>query len=242
MQPDLEALLKVQQHDDGIREIEREKAAISPRLASLNKASSRMEAEVASLEATLQKETAKQRKLELDVAEHRARHDKNVEILNNAQKLKEATAAAAQVESARKVLADEESVLHALNRRISDLSSALAATSEALEALKLSQADERAQLDAESALIDARIRDAMVFRDAEAAKVPASLLSRYDRVSTRRKSQAVFALRNFTCGSCDTAIPLQRRPKMLVGRQIEVCEACGVLLYLAAPEEAKPTE
>ena len=46
-----------------------------------------------------------------------------------------------------------------------------------------------------------------------------------------RPEQALFALRGPSCGHCDTAIPLQRRNIMAGTGQIEVCEACGVLLY-----------
>lgn len=241
MHPDLEALLAVQQHDEAIREIERQKESIAPRRASLDNARKRVEEEIARTDATLAKETERHRALESRITEHRLRHEKNVEILNHAHRLKEATAAAAQVETARRVLAEEESELHALNRRIVDLRTALTAAKESLEALDTSQAAERSAIDREMETIDGRIRQAMATRNEVARAVPAPLLSKYDRVSKRRRTQVVFALRNFSCGSCDTAIPLQRRPAMQVSQQIEVCEACGVLLYLEpkpAPVEA----
>lgn len=239
MHPDLEALLAVQRHDDVIRDIERQKESLAPRRASLDQARKRVEEEIARSDATLAKEIERHRALESRIVEHRLRHEKNVEILNHAHRLKEATAAAAQVETARRVLADEESEAHALNRRIVDLRNALAASKESLESLQQSQAEERGQLDAEAATIDGRIRDAMAVRNETARAVPASLLSKYDRINTRRRTQVVFPLRNFSCGNCDTAIPLQRRPGLQVSHQIEVCEGCGVLLYL---EQAKAAE
>jgi predicted nucleic acid-binding Zn-ribbon protein len=237
--PDLQALLAVQGHDEIIRDIERQKESLTPRRASLDHARKRAEDEITRTESILGKELERHRALESRIAEHRVRHEKNVEILNHAHRLKEATAAAAQVETARRVLAEEESELLALNRRIIDLRSALAASKEALTSLEVSQADERSEIDREWATIDARIREATEVRNHAARDVPASLLSKYERVNTRRKSQVVFALRNFSCGNCDTAIPLQRRPAMHVSQQIEVCEACGVLLYL---EPNKPAE
>ena len=47
----------------------------------------------------------------------------------------------------------------------------------------------------------------------------------------RKGERAIFALRGPSCGHCDTAIPLQRRNQMIGTGLIEVCEACGVLLY-----------
>ena len=238
MHPDLEALLAVQRHDEAIRDIERQKDSLAPRLASLNNARKRVEDEIARTETTLAKETERHRALESRIAEHRSRHEKNVEILNHAHRLKEATAAAAQVETARRVLAEEESELLALNRRIIDLRSALAASKESLVDLETPQQPERSALEGEAASIDGTIREAMVVRNEAARAVPAALLSKYDRVNSRRRTQVVFALRNFSCGNCDTAISMQRRPAMQVSHQIEVCEQCGVLLYL----EPKPVE
>ena len=165
MHPDLEALLAVQRHDEAIRDIERQKDSLAPRLASLNNARKRVEDEIARTETTLAKETERHRALESRIAEHRSRHEKNVEILNHAHRLKEATAAAAQVETARRVLAEEESELLALNRRIIDLRSALAASKESLVDLETTQQPERSALEGEAASIDGTIREAMVVRN-----------------------------------------------------------------------------
>jgi predicted nucleic acid-binding Zn-ribbon protein len=51
-------------------------------------------------------------------------------------------------------------------------------------------------------------------------------------VQARRRTIVVFQLHDdFSCGSCDTAIPLQRRLPMSTGTIIEPCEGCGCLLY-----------
>jgi hypothetical protein len=80
--------------------------------------------------------------------------------------------------------------------------------------------------DAHEALADARAKRAQT-----ASHVPKTILTKYDRIRGRRGEQAIFALRGPSCGHCDTAIPLQRRNQMIGTGQIEVCEACGVLLY-----------
>jgi hypothetical protein len=57
------------------------------------------------------------------------------------------------------------------------------------------------------------------------------MLSTYDRVRTRRRSETVFPLRGPSCSACDTAIPTQRRAAMAASGALEMCEGCGVLLY-----------
>ncbi len=112
-----------------------------------------------------------------------------------------------------------------------------AAAKEAAEALDVEQVGARKALETERAGFGKRIADAQAKRAASAAKVSAGLLARYDRMNTRRKGQAVFALRNFSCGQCDTSVSMQRRPALSSGQIIETCEGCGVLLYF----EAAPT-
>jgi predicted nucleic acid-binding Zn-ribbon protein len=64
-----------------------------------------------------------------------------------------------------------------------------------------------------------------------AAHVESAVLQKYDRIRARRRAQALFALDNGACSCCDTAVPMQRRSRMASTGVIEVCEACGVLLY-----------
>ena len=135
MNPELEALLVVQQDDDVIRDIEARRDAFAPRLAALDKARQRAVDEIAKLESALSRELERSRALEALMVDHRQRHEKNLAVLDQAHKLKEATAAMAQVETARRVLADEESEMLALTRRIGELQLALETARAALGAL-----------------------------------------------------------------------------------------------------------
>lgn len=239
--PELEALLVVQADDAVIREIEGRLAALMPRMARLDALQQRAAEEVARAEASLEREVAKQRALDARIAEHRERHDKNVEILNQAQKLRDATAAASQVESARRALADEESEALSVSRRVLDLRTALTAHREVLEQMSTEQAEARRTLGAERAVIDTELQAALKTRAVSSAKVSPGLLSKYERVSQRRRKDVVIELRDFCCSACDTAIPLQRKVPMSSGMYIEPCEACGVLLYYRAAPVEQPS-
>ena len=240
MNTELQALLIVQQHDEVVRAIEARRDALAPRLATLDKARKRAADEVSRTEGALERELEKQRAIEARLVEHKIRHDKYVEVLNSAQKLKEVTAAAAQVESARKVLADEESESLAISRRVVDLRNALAVHREVLERTSSDQEAARSTLAAEIAVIDKELGVARAKRNKSSEGVGKSLLSKYDRVQSRRRTIVVFQLHDdFSCGSCDTSIPLQRRLPMSSGAIIEPCEGCGCLLYyIPAPPAA----
>jgi predicted nucleic acid-binding Zn-ribbon protein len=146
--------------------------------------------------------------------------------------LKEATAAMAQVESARRIIAEDESELTAMNRRLTELRSTVQASEASLTSIEGEQAQAREEIDRERGEIDSALAEAKVEREGKTGNVSRALLGKYDRIRTRR-TKALYPLRGESCGNCDTAIPMQRRNQMAVNGPIDVCEACGVLLYRA---------
>ena len=231
MHQDLEALLAVQADDDVIDGLEGRLRALGPRLAELERRRKSVAAQLANAETSTAADERKHRELEGRLADHKQRQERNLAHLDSVKRMREATAAMAQVEQARKILIEEESELHALARRVADGHKAIAAHRDALADEDKAQADERETLAAERARIEAELAEARAKRAQTASHVPKTILAKYDRIRTRRGEQAIFALRGPSCGHCDTAIPLQRRNQMIGTGQIEVCEACGVLLY-----------
>lgn len=233
---DLQALLRVQEDDEAIRAIEARRDSLGPRVIAMDKARQRAIDDAARNETALQRELDRLHALEERMTEHKARHERNLDVLNQAHKLKEATAAMAQVEAARKVLAEEESELLALTRRIAELRSVATASRDAATALDQAQVAERAAIATERASIDGEIAAARAKREESAKGVSPTLLNRYDRVQTRRRAAVLYPLGpGFSCGSCDTALAMQRRPSMASGTNIETCEGCGSLLYMPVP-------
>jgi predicted nucleic acid-binding Zn-ribbon protein len=99
--------------------------------------------------------------------------------------------------------------------------------------LETAQTQARESLSADRQELEERLADARRIREQKAKEVPRSLLSRYDRIRSRKRVHAVFPLRGHSCGHCDTMIPLQRRSVMAGTGATEICEGCGVMLYAA---------
>ncbi len=96
------------------------------------------------------------------------------------------------------------------------------------------QAEARASIESDRNAIEAQLTTERARREQVARDVPRTLLSRYEKVRSRRRSETVFPLRGQSCSACDTAIPTQRRAEMAATGALEMCEGCGALLY--APE------
>jgi predicted nucleic acid-binding Zn-ribbon protein len=227
----LEALLALQDQDEVIDRLQERVDALAPRLAALDTA---RDGAVRALDETrtlVEGEERRQRDLEGRIADHRQRQDRNLAHLDAVKRLREATAAMAQVEAGRKVLTEEETELRALVVRVADGHTSIKRQEQALVDLDAAQEEARAAIAGERGSLDGELAAASTARRVIADKVEGSLLQKYDRIRRRRRSQAVFPLNGSACSCCDTAVPVQRRKMMATTGAIEVCEACGVLLY-----------
>lgn len=227
----LDALLALQAQDDVVDALRARLDELEPRLAELDQVRQRAIKTLEETRAGVDADERRQRELEGRIADHRQRHEKNQAHLDAVKRMREATAAMLQVEAGRKLLIEEENELRALVGRVADGHASLKRQEAALSELDASQADARAEIEAERAELGGEYAAASGARKSLAADVEAVLLTKYDRIRNRRRSQALYALDNGACSCCDTAVPVQRRSMMASTGVIEVCEACGVLLY-----------
>jgi predicted nucleic acid-binding Zn-ribbon protein len=230
MQEEVEALLALQEDDLKIREIENQIRLLDPQLADLDKKRDQAAAALTRAQTAVQAEEKKQRELHGRLAQHKQMQERNLHQLEDVKRMREATAATAQVESTRRLMAEDESELAILGRRIAEMNATIAASKQALAAVEEEQQAARPEIESKRSALQSQLDDAKRDRNGKAVSVSRPMLGKYDRIRGKR-TQALYALRGGSCGNCDTAVPLQRRNIMAGSGQIEVCEACGVLLY-----------
>ena len=230
MQQEVESLLALQVDDLKIREIESQIRALDPQLAEFDKRREQVLAALAKAEIALATEEKKRGELQARLAQHKQMQERNLHQLEDVKRMREATAATAQVESTRRLMAEDEGELAILGRRIAEMNSAIVASKQALAAVEHEQQELRPEIESKRAALLSQLDDAKRDRTGRSVAVSRPMLGKYDRIRGKRP-QALYALRGGSCGNCDTAVPLQRRNMMAVSGEIEVCEACGVLLY-----------
>lgn len=229
--PDVVALLDVQADDAEIYEIEQGLEALAPRLKALAEARDRELGAVAQARHELDLEERRHRELQARVGQHRQLHEKHQAQLDTIANARQATAAMAQLEQTRKMISDAERELDALARRVAELRRTVEDRERSVHALEREQETARASLDSDRAALETRLAEARSRRTTKADRVPRSLLSRYDRIRTRKRDHTIVPLRGPSCSHCDTMLPMQRRAAMAGTGNVEVCEGCGVLLY-----------
>jgi predicted nucleic acid-binding Zn-ribbon protein len=228
---DVAALLAVQDDDVAIHELEKHLAELAPRVSAM--AAERDKALAALQQARQAAEAEEKRRHEVAerVAQHRAVQEKNQSALNSVTSMREATAATAQLEQSKRMIDEDERELAQIGQRLVEANRLVDERERTAADLERAQSQARASLAADQQNLEAQLVDARRVRNDKARAVPRTLLSRYDRIRSRKRVRAVYPLRGQSCGHCDTMIPLQRRSVMSGTGATEICEGCGVMLY-----------
>ena len=231
MTPDVQSLLAVQREDLEIYGLEERLAALAPRLAALEKEHVRASQELERATKSVASEEARHREAQLRIDTHRQLVERSQRAYESVTSPREANAAMAQLEQTKRMVDDSEREASQIQGRINEMRHNVADLEKKLADVEHRQADTRAALDKERAELEAQIATDRAKRDQTAQAVPRSMLSKYERVRTRRRAETVFPLRGSSCSACDTAIPTQRRAAMAATGSLEMCEGCGALLY-----------
>ena len=232
MSTDLESLLALQADDVVIHALEERLGALEPRILLLDQRKQRTLDAIARTSVAVAAEEKKQAWLRDKLAEHKLLIERNQAQMDAVKTMKQATAAVAQMEQARKIVAGEESDLLAINRRLEELRGVLSGQHHELAGVEAEQEAARSEVASERVAIDGELADAKAKRATAAMLVPEGLRSKYDRIrGGKKRTEAVFAMSGMSCGNCDTAIPMQRRHVMNNTGAIDLCEGCGVLMY-----------
>src|SRR5687768_16741987 len=186
MQTDVEVLLALQADDTEINELESRLRALEPRMTALDRKRENALSALARARGAVESEERRQRDPNTKVAAHKQMQERNLAQLDAVKRLKEATAAMAQVESARRIIAEDESELQAIQRRLTEMRSTVQTAESGLADIEAEQATAREEIDKERTEIDASLTAARAERDGKTTGVPRPLLGKYDRIRTRR--------------------------------------------------------
>lgn len=233
MHPDVAALLAVQDDDVVINDLETRLAELMPRLDAMTKERDKALAALQQARKVAETEEKRRQDVAARVSQHRALQDKNQAALNSVTSMREATAATAQLEQARRMIDEDERELSAIGQRLVEANRMVSERERVASELETAQNTARASLSVDQKDLEEKLVNARQDREKKTKLVPRSLLSRYDRVRSRKRIHAIFPLRDNSCGNCDTMLPLQRRSVMVNTGGTEICEGCGVMLYAA---------
>jgi predicted nucleic acid-binding Zn-ribbon protein len=228
---DLEALLKLQEKDKTVMDIEEELGSVDPVLEDLDGELAKVEANAATARKRMEEADTRRGELESKIESYRVMQERRRQRLEWVRGAKEASALMAELDLARSVMAKEEAEWLRSADRVQEAERVTTEAEQALEELKLAQAPKREEMAAKRAECEDRLAAAMREREAATKNVKSTFLDLYERIRQGRAPLVLYALQGGACGYCYTAVPLNRRQKILNGQTVEACEACGVLIY-----------
>ena len=229
--PDVAALLAVQEDDLAIDALEIKLVALRPRIDQMSKDRDKAGAALQQAKQAADAEERRRAEIAERVAQHKSLYDKNQAALNHIASMKEATAATAQLEQAKRMIDEDERELTTIGQRLQEANRSVLDRERVADELAAAQEQARSSLSVDQAEIEGQLESARKDRTAKVQKVPRSLLSQYERIRSRKRTHVVFPLNGASCGNCDTMIPMQRRSTMTGSAKTEICEGCGVMLY-----------
>lgn len=233
MHPDLPKLLAVQGKDRLLSEAIAGRDALAAERAGLDAALDQARHRIAQANKALAESAKRRDEREVKLSAQRAMQEKRRARLDQERSPRVAAQLMADVETARGMLAQEESEWLRAAEDATQREAAVRAAETHLAELEENQAAERAALAEREAEAGTSFDAAQADRNAAAAGLDRALRQRYDRLHRSKNSQVLVPAVNATCTACYTAIPSSRLGQLQAdGILLDGCEMCGAMLYL----------
>lgn len=232
MLPELESLLELQRRDTLLMDAKRRKEAIPARRESLRGALAAAKADLDHAKKALDAARAGRRVFEKEVESFQAEAAKLERQLLDVKTNQEYTAMRHQIGGVKQKSSDVETKIlesyEAEEKQVAAVKSAEKRVAE--EEARLKQGE--AAMDQEAAALEQTLAALAQDRDAVRPRVPAPVLTRYDRLAGARDGVAVAEVRKGACGACFRSLTPHAMQEARKGEAIMICEACGrILVY-----------
>jgi len=235
MHPDLVKLIDLQAKDAEVAAREQRLTALKGETAGLDEALKRARELLEKARQAAADGQRRRDELETKIESYRILQDRRRLRLEQVRKPKDATTLMTELDLAQSVMAKEENDWVRSADMVIQLEVKVQDAERNLEAVEAAQGPERAEVARRRAVLEADRDAARRAREASAAQLDKTIRGRYDRLRRTRSSDVVVPLVGGTCGSCHTAVPMNRRSQIRAGHVIDACEACGAILYPGEP-------
>lgn len=230
----VEALLRLQEIDAAIDEKTRRLEELERETAGEEEALVEVEGRAAAARKKVEEAEAELRRIERSVQAGRATLKRLEARAQEVQNMKQHLAVRTEADTARRNLRMAEEDALDVMQELEDGRSLLRELEEELEERRRGHEARTAEVRAERAALEEEIALQRDHRKNRETRLGGRALRLYHKVRSGRARRALAPMTaDGVCGSCYTAIPLQRQADIRSGRRLEVCEGCGVILYPA---------
>jgi len=232
MHPDIEQLMKLQEVDEQLLELERSKEYLPEIIENVKLEVEQAARLVTTTKTRLDEARLKQRQLELDLQEAQADLGRYEKQMASIKTNKEYDALTTEIETTKERIGFiEDEIILTLNE-IDELTTALAEAGKRHELLARSNHDQLHNLEREMGAVEDKVSVKMDERKNITVRVTKSTLAVYERVRRGRGSPVVVPVKKNACGACFKSQPPQRIQELRKGLTVITCDNCGRFLTL----------
>jgi predicted nucleic acid-binding Zn-ribbon protein len=224
-------LKKLQDHDLGILELERERGECTKARDELAARHKEITERLSAARETLKEREKKVRKGEEDLAVEKTNLKKWKARLNESRNSRESIALAREVDMQEKANKHMEEDLLVVMEEVEGLKKTIASDEGEENAARRSLDDEERRVAARLKEIDAAKEALATQRDGFKAAITAENLSRYDFIRTRRQGIALAPAKDGICTGCYMSVSPRMLTILVQGNSIETCPSCQRIIY-----------
>jgi uncharacterized protein len=236
MVPDLKLVIRLQDLDSRIRELQREIATLPKHIAEIEKT---LESHVRKLEADRAAIAANQRerrRLDEDIQDHERKASKFRDQMTGAKITNEQYRAfQKEIDYCQKEIRKSEDRILGLMEESEPLERSLKAAELALAGEKLKVAEESQRARARTAEDERLLGELLTERQSLVQELTPAVTSAYERIRGKRGGVAVAEAVDGRCSACHLSLRPQLFQEVRSNQQVTFCESCGRILYFNPP-------
>jgi len=238
---DLQILIKLQEIDTQLYELERSKGDLPRLVKELDDRLKQFVLDHKKKTDDLAAALAQKRSLEGALEVLREKRKKYEGQLYTVTNNREYDAVTIEIESADLEIDNDETQVIELIDREQVLTKEVAELSEHVAQAQKDHDEQRAILDARLAEMRSQVEGLQARRNEQVAFLKPQVIGSYNRILHGKDGLAVVQMVRGSCGGCSTRIPPQRGMEIREMDRIILCESCGRILVPAAEAEAPVT-
>ena len=235
MHKKMNLLRELQEVDQELTELATVRAKHEGELQDLSSEENRIQEMVDELNAQLDELQKEDAQLQQEMLAERDQITKVEARLPEIQTQKEYVAVLKEIDMAKKASLDTQAKITLKETELTELMADLEEKQAELDAVSEKSAARQAEVAKILAESDATCTARQATRDSLAKDLPNSLLSKYQRIFTRRGGLAVARVVEGACLGCNMQLPPQQYNRLHQGTELQSCPHCNRLLFMDLP-------
>lgn len=232
MQEKMNLLRELQEIDQELTELATVRAKHEGELQDLSAEENRIQEMVDELNAQLDELQKEDGQLQQEMLAERDQIAKVEARLPEIQTQKEYVAVLKEIDMAKKASLDTQAKITLKETALTELMADLEEKQAELDAVSEKSSARQAEVDKILAESDVTCAARQATRDSLAKDLPNTLLSKYQRIFSRRKGLAVARVVDGACLGCNMQLPPQQYNRLHRGTELQSCPHCNRLLYM----------